>query len=204
MNQADTPILVPANHGDPFEGGLYGGQIRIGDHIFGIAWAPKAMGEIKGKWLDRYERVPGAISCFDSMANTKAMAEAGSDIAKQALAADINGFTDWCIPARDVLELGYRHLKPGSAENYAGFRDGDNPSSLPAGYPYTEDSPGQTMAAEFQDGGPEAFEQRWYWASTQYSETTAWCQDFSTGGQGYYGKNGEFRVRFVRLIQLSA
>lgn len=204
MNQADAPILVPANHGDPFEGGFYGGQIRIGDHVFGIAWAPKALGEVKGKWLPSYDQVPNATSCFDSMANTKAMAEAGSDIAKQALAADINGFTDWCIPARDVLELGYRHLKPTTYENSCSFRDGDNPSSVPVGYPYTEDSPLQTTAGAFQKSGAEAFDATWYWASTQYSEINAWCQHFGGGYQGYDFKGTEFRVRFVRLIQLSA
>ena len=85
--------------GDAFEGGFYGGEIRIGAAIFAIVWAPKAWGEITGKWLDTYTSVPGATSFFDSMANTKAMAEAGSDIARQALKANICGHADWCIPA---------------------------------------------------------------------------------------------------------
>ena len=34
------------------------------------------------------------MSCYDSMANTIAMAEAGSPIAKQALGLEINGYAD--------------------------------------------------------------------------------------------------------------
>jgi hypothetical protein len=199
MNQQ---IQTPENIGSPFEGGFYGGKIHIGVAIFAIVWAPKAEGEITGKWLDTYTDVPGATSCFDSMANTKAMAEAGSPIAKQALSATIGGHGDWCVPARDVLEMGYRYLKPTTEENDV-YRYGDNPSSIPAGYPYTETSPAQTAVEVFQKGNAEAFEESWYFSSTQYSELTAWSQDFDYGGQNYDDKVYERRCRFVRLIQLS-
>ena len=204
MNQDNPKILVPSTHGAPFEGGSYGGQIRIGESIFAVAWAPKSLGEIDGIWLPSYKQVPGAASCFDSASNTRAMAEAGSPIAQKALAADINGHTDWVIPARDVLELGYRFLKPGGGENSASFRDGDNPSSVPAGYPYTDELPAQTVVAEFRQGGPEAFERDWYWSSTQSSEGTAWGQYFHYGNQDSYYKEFEARVRFVRLIHLGS
>jgi hypothetical protein len=204
MNASNKPeIQVPSTIGTPFEGGFYGGKIRISVAIFAIIWAPKAEGEITGKWLDAYTSVPGATSCFDSMANTKAMAEAGSSIAKQALAASIGGHTDWCIPARDVLEMGYRYLKPTTEENDV-YRYGDNPSSIPAGYPYTETSPAQTTIEAFQDGNPEAFEEAWYLSSTQFSEDDAWNQYFGDGSQNLSNKFYERRCRFVRLIQLSA
>jgi len=201
---ADTPsILVPAEHGAPFEGGFYGGKIRIGEGIFAVVWAPKATGDIGGLWLPSYTQVPNTDSCYDSMANTVAMAAAGSPIAQQALAAEIAGHKDWCIPARDVLELAYRYLKPTAEEN-ATYRYGDNPSSIPAGYPYTEASPAQTSVEAFREGGPEAFEEAWYWSSTQASSGSAWGQDFSNGNQYYYDKNFEGRARLVRLIQLNA
>lgn len=204
MNVSTKPeIQVPATIGTAFEGGFYGGKIRIGVAIFAIVWAPKAEGEITGKWLDTYTSVPGATSCFDSMANTQAMAEAGSPIAKQALAASIGGHTDWCIPARDVLEMGYRYLKPTTVENDV-YRHGDNPSSIPAGYPYTETSPTQTTVEAFQEGKAEAFDDVWYASSTQFSEDYAWSQYFGYGLQSYYSKVYERRCRFVRLIQLSA
>ena len=200
MNQSALPSI-----GAPFEGGFYGGVVRVADQLFAIAWAPKAFGETTGYWLDSYEPVHGADSCSDSVANTLAMAEAGSPIAKWALGLLIDDHKDWVIPSRDVLELAYRHLKPGTYETACSFRDGDNPSSLPAGYPYTEATPiVQTSVAAFQKGASEAFEEAWYWSSTQYSADGAWVQNFSNGCQGHDDKKYAGRARAVRLIQLDA
>ena len=203
MNADQPTILVPEQFGAPFEGGYYGGQIRSGAKTFAIAWAPKATGTTKAAWLPKRKLVPGASSCFHSMDNTLAMAAAGSKLAKWALALDIAGHKDWCMPARDVLELAYRHLKPGTAENVAGSRDGDNPSSIPPGYPYTEQLPAQTSAIAFQAGGAEAFDPVWYWSSTQSSEDNAWLQYFLNGGQDDNYKSYEAQARAVRLIQLN-
>ena len=202
---ANTPAqLTPEAIGTPFEGGFYGGNIRAYDGTFAIVWAPKAQGDVKGLWLPKYDLVPGAMSCFDSMANTRAMAEAGSPIAQAALSATINGHTDWCVPARDVLEMGYRYLKPTTYGNSASFRDGDNASSIPVGYPYTETTPAQTSVQAFQKGAAEAFNDAWYWSSTQCSEFNAYLQFFYYGDQFNDFKEYEGRCRFVRLIQLSS
>ena len=201
MNENTAPS-VPDTIGTPFEGGFYGGKIRIGLAICAIVWAPKAEGETKAAWLDSYISVPGATSCFDSMANTRAMAEAGSPLAKWALGLDINGHADWCIPARDVLEMGYRYLKPTDDENDCSFRDGDNASSIPAGYPYTDESPAQTTVYEYQEGNVEAFEARWHWSSTQYSDSSAFSQYFYNGTQHYSYESYEGRARAVRRLAL--
>lgn len=203
MNADKPTILIPAIFGAPFESGFYGGTIRSGEKIFAVAWAPKALGETQAVWLPSYTDVPNATSCFHSMDNTVAMAEAGSPLAKWALGLNIDGKSDWCIPARDVLELAYRHLKPGTAENVASFRDGDNPSSIPAGYPYTEQNPAQTTTEAFRKGGAEAFDQTWYWSSTQYPGYYAWTQSFDYGRQYYDFKKAKGRARAVRLIQLN-
>ena len=203
MKSTITEHLVPTAYGVPFEGGFYGGKIRICDVIFAIAWAPKAFGETSSIWLPSYTQVPNAASCFDSMANTKAMAEAGSPLGQWALSLNINGIDDWCVPARDVLELGYRYLKPSAEENSALFRDGDNPSSIPAGYPYTEKFPAQTTAEAFRTGGPEAFDEVWHWSSTQYSSNYAWIQGFRDGNTGGNFKKYEARARACRMIQLT-
>jgi hypothetical protein len=202
---ADRPtILVPDQHGAPFEGGFYGGKIlsHSGTKIFGIAWAPKAF-EFEAIWLPSYKEVPNAASCVHSMDNTIAMADAGSPAAQKILGMSINGHTDWCLPARDVLELGYRNLKPGTDKNSATFRDGDNPSSIPAGYPYTAAFPVQTAAEAFSTGGAEAFEEAWYHSSTQDSSSDAWSQGFSYGYQYTDYKKFEALWRPVRLIQLN-
>ena len=191
--------------GAPFEGGFFGGQIRIGGAILAVIWAPKALGETEGVWLPDSAMVSNALSCCNSMGNTQAMAEAGSPLAKWALGLEINGHTDWCLPARDVLELGYRHLKPTTWETRCYFRDGDNPSSLPPGYPYTKEvSIAQTAIELFQAGGTEAFDASWYWSSTVYSEASAWCQSFYNGYQHYNHQDNELRARAIRLIQLNA
>ena len=199
---ARTATQTPATIGTPFEGGFYGGKINIDGTAHAIVWAPKAQGQSKGAWLPTYTALNGARSTCNSMANTQAMAEAGSSVAKWALGLTINGFADWCLPARDVLELGYRHLKPSDDENDCTFRDGDNPCSLPLGLMYTEADPAQTAVTEFQDGGPEAFDTHWYWSSTQCSDRTAFLQYFYYGDQHDDFKTYEARVRAVRLIQL--
>lgn len=184
-------------------GGFFSGTVHINDTLYGVITAPKALGEFRGIWLPTYDSVPGASSCFDSRANTIAMAEAGSPIAQQALATTINGHSDWVIPARDVLEIQYRAHKPTTEHNYS-YRSGDNPSSVPAGYPYTATSPAQCADPAFQEGGAEAFEDAWYWSSTQSSPYDAWVQHFGDGSQDGLIKYTEGVVRLVRLIQLSA
>lgn len=43
---------IPDTFGAPYEGGYYGGKIKIGPAIFAILWAPKAEGEIVGTVVD--------------------------------------------------------------------------------------------------------------------------------------------------------
>ena len=42
----------------------------------------------------------------------------------------------------------------------------------------------------------------WYWSSSQYSRSNAWCQDFEYGHSSANLKVNEFRARAVRSIQL--
>jgi len=186
-------------------GGFFGGVIRIGALLHAVIWAPKAQGEAQGVWLPDSKPVPGAQSCFDSAANTLAMAEAGSALAQCVMSLEIDGIGGWAIPARDVLELAYRHLKPTTQRTVCSFRDGENPSSWPAGYPYGGAAlPMQTEAIAFKAGGEEAFEPVWYWSSTQSDEDDAWSQDFYLGRQDVDRVSWQARCRAVRLIQLTA
>lgn len=193
---------LPAAFGSPFAGGFYGGLVKVNGVLRAQAWAPKAEGQRKGFLLPRS---PGSIiapHCSDSLTNTRALAAAGSTLADQVLALRISGFDDWAIPARDVVELAYRHLKPTAHDTCASFRDGDNPSSEPPGYPYTEGDPRQTEVAAFRDGGPEAFEPGWHLTSTQYSANDAWLQYFGNGFQVYGNLGVEAWCRPVRSIQV--
>lgn len=180
--------------GQPLEGGFFAGYLNSNGALFAIVAAPKSL-EISGAWGERGVLIEGADSFHDGAANTAAMAAAGCKIATQTQS------DGWYIPSRDELELLYRAFKPTTEENY-GWRSGDNPSSSPAGYPYTESLPAQTSVADFKDDEPEAFEDAWYWSSTQYSAYYAWIQHFDGGYQDGHDKDYEGRVRPVRRIQI--
>jgi hypothetical protein len=196
--QAAPAVTLPAI-GQPFGGGFVTGITRdpdTGKRYLNITAG--AAHELSGVWGEYGEKIEGAESFTNSRANTEAMAAAGSELAQKVLVLDIGGFTDWAIPARDVQELQYRHLKPTNEENWANSRNGDNPNSEPVGQLYTEESPGQTSLAAFQVGGAEAFRDTWYWSSTQRSASYAFNMIFDGGYQFDYGKGGELRVRPVR------
>ncbi len=199
MNKA-TNILIP---GAAFGGGFYSHTLRIGENGFGIIVAPKAGGQFRPvAWSKSTKRVPGALSYVDGLANTRAMAEAGSPIAQKALATRIGDFDDWFIPARDQLEPAYRVLKPGDGKNYCYFRSGENPTI--GTHPYTAGSPAQTEVEAFRAGGREAFDLDYYLTSTQFEpyDDSAWIQDFNNGCQGTSHKSLHRPVRLVRMIKL--
>lgn len=193
----NTPLLTP------IEGGFFVGTLTHNGQPHAVIISPKTEGEFTEQtWPAQNSEIP-ATSYTDGLANTRAMAEAGSEIAKQILALNINGFTGWAIPARDQLELIYRAAKPSTSPNWCSFRDGENPSALPPTYPYTEESPAQTEHSAFQAGNQEALTEGWYWSSTQYSRSSAWMQDFGTGGQDCNRKYNQARARAVRMIPLA-
>lgn len=154
--------------------------------------------ELTGAWGKYGEKIEGADSFTDSRANTEAMAAGGSEVAQKVLALSIGGHADWGIPARDVQELQHRNFKPGTEENWQYGRSGDNPSSEPVGKLYSETDPAQTVHEAFREGGPEAFQERAYWSSSQRSAYYAFTLHFEDGTQYNYDKSNEFRVRPVR------
>lgn len=189
----------------PVIGQAYGGGFVTGitrDPENGVRRLHIAAGaehELTGAWGQYGERIQGADSFTDSRANTEAMAIAGSRVAQLVLALEVDGFTGWAIPARDVLELLYRNFKPTADANGQYTRSGDNPSSEPVGRLYSEDDPAQTAYAGFGESEPEAFQARIYWSSTQRSALSAFGQHFADGGQNSYdGKDDKFRIRPVR------
>ena len=195
---------LPAAIGAAFGGGFFAGLINADGKTFALIVSPKLFGEFKGRWHASDDSVPGAEDYADGLANTNAMAAAGSELTKAVRASVIEGFDDWYIPARDELELIYRNLKPTDYENSASFRDGENPSSVPMGCHYTEELPEQTSVDEFRAGGNQALDPVWYWSSTQYgpSSSSAWDQNFGNGGQHNDRKSYEGRARAVRRLEI--
>jgi hypothetical protein len=195
---------LPAAIGAAFAGGFFAGLIIDGGQAFALIVSPKIVGEHKATWSASSQAVAGATSYSSGLANTHAMDEAGSGLAKWARELDIDGHVDWYIPSRDELEVIYRNLKPTTEENTSYYRSGDNPSSVPAGYPYTANVPGQAAPDAFKAGGPEALEDEWYWSSTQHAAvpSDAWLQLFSGGSQSFSRKSYEGRARAVRRLPI--
>lgn len=195
-----TPLL-----GTSMDGGFYAGRIRIGEQVVALIVAPKANGEhADTKWIDNYQDVPSAMAYDDGLANTSAMAAAGSDLAKWALDLRIGGHDDWYLPSQDELEIIYRNLKPTTETNWCYVRSGINLSAVEPTRPYTPDSPMQTLAEAFQSGAEQAFDDTGYWSSTQRASGSyyAWCQYFYDGYQNDYYKTGELRARAVRRLPI--
>ena len=198
VEKAAPAVTTPAI-GQAYGGGFVTGITR--DPATGKRYLNITAGaehELVGAWGEYGVKIEGADSFTDSLANTQAMAAAGSELAAKVLALDIGGFTDWVIPARDVQELQYRHFKPTTEENWANSRNGDNPNSEPVGLLYSDEDPSQTLQAEFQEGGAEAFRDTWYWSSSQRSASFAFYMYFDDGLQISSAKYGELRVRPVR------
>jgi hypothetical protein len=203
MNAPFTTALAPAEPGTPFDGGFYAGRINVGGAAYALIVAPKPEGEHEdAAWNESRKSVEGAMSPADGHANTQAMAAAGSKLAQWALDLRIGDHDDWYLPAQDELEIIYRHLKPTAEENYIYARSGINLSALPPTHPYTRELPAQTAAAAFQAGGEQAFDDVWYWSSTQYAAygSCAWVQGFNDGDQDDGRKSGECRARAVRRL----
>jgi hypothetical protein len=190
--------------GQPYAGGFYGGPIRIDGALFAIIVAPKAAGERTGAWDDSDKDVAGATSYADGLQNTIAMGEAGSDLAQWARGLRIADCDDWFIPSQDELEVIYRNLKPTADTNTQYGRSGLNASAVTPTYPYSRAEPTQTQAEVFRAGGAEAFDDVWYWSSTQHAAYSdcAWGQDFGDGGQDFIHKSYEGRARAVRRLPI--
>ncbi len=202
--KASTKEILPII-GTALDGGFYAGRIRVGEQPFALIVAPKADGEHDdSSWNGSNKFVSGALSYFDGRANTLAMAEAGSKLAQWARSLRVVDFDDWYLPSQDELELCYRNLKPGIAQNWGYSRSGINLSALLPTYPYTPELPVQTVADAFQADGAEAFDLAWYWSSTQHASDSecAWGQDFYDGDQSDIRKDDKFRARAVRRSPL--
>lgn len=205
-DKAESRIELPAI-GEPLAGGFFAGRFRIDtrpDQTFALIVSPIA-GEIeKSAWATSHKRLEGALSFDDGLANTEAMAAAGSPLAQALLSLAIDGFDGWYLPAQDELEILYRSFKPTTGENWLYARSGINLSAQPPTRPYTATVPGQTPALAFQAGGDQAFADAWYWSSTQHASNPeyAWCQRFGYGYQFYYLKGLKLRARAVRRVPL--
>lgn len=205
---APTPVITEIRRADlPLVGALLGGGFftglyRCGETVRALITAPKAEGVAENvAWSPKRELLTGAMSFTDSLANTRAMANEGSEAALFAVALRIGGADDWCIPALDAQQLQYAAFKPTTDKNACW--SGCNINAIPPTQRYLPDTPGQTALEAFRAGGPEAFDtDDYYWSSTQYAGNPvyAWGTDFDDGDQNLYHEGYGARARAVRSV----
>lgn len=106
LNPATAPI------GTPMHGGFLIGRFFIDAQPFALILAPKDTGEFPlTVWNTKMGVVEGALSDFDGLHNTGAMAEAGSQIAQKIRALEIGGEVIWYLPSRGELLLAWSARK---------------------------------------------------------------------------------------------
>jgi hypothetical protein len=100
MNASEPAVAIPTVIGAQFGGGRYVGKYFVGEQAYALIVAPKDAGEHDETKWGGLKEVKGALSYNDGLANTRSMAEAGSALAKWALALRIGDYDDWHIPSR--------------------------------------------------------------------------------------------------------
>lgn len=87
--------------GQFIHGGHFHGAFLLDGTLWGEVTGPKAECEVAGiVWHPDYKDIKGAGSEWDGLANTIAMAKAGSPLAQAAVDCASGGFNDWYVPAR--------------------------------------------------------------------------------------------------------
>jgi hypothetical protein len=201
MNAPATGIQLPAAIGAAFEGGFLMAALMYADGPHALIKMPKAAGDFRRKVWGDPARDVAALSLIDGLANTIAMADNGSEIARKVL--DLG--KDCYIPAIDELGAMYCAAKPTPHETSIYGRNGINLHAIPPRLPYAFDPPKQTEIEIFRDGGAEAFEtDDSYWSSTQSAGDSyhAWGQWFDDGYQSHWLKSTTGRVCVVRRVPL--
>ncbi|WP_099431222.1 hypothetical protein [Pseudomonas mosselii] len=139
--------------GQPLGGGFFAGRIFFDCAEHAIIDAGREF-ETLAQWWDLPGprlNVRGAKSYFDGMANTQAMAEAGSSIARKILGMTIRGHRGWHLPSIEQLQV--------MRANLLQLPDWD-----------------KHWPADGAGGPAQAFALREYWSSTQKPTAgSSWC-----------------------------
>ena len=211
-----TGTFLPTVFGQAWGGGYYAGVIKVGTTRYALIVSPKSTQTTGIAFKTTNDATANTQSVNDGWSNTAAMNNASHPAAQYCRNLSAGGHTDWYLPSRDELELCYRNLKPTTQINnvyaagtYSGnlrLANGTNPNSDPAGAAYTTTNPAQTTATTFRTGGVEAFDESWYWTSTEYSSNTSvvLLQYFHNGYQDYASKTRtSAKVRSVRRVVIA-
>ena len=190
--------------GQAYGGGFYAGKINVSGTQYYLIVAPKSTGENSARTWGPTGVTTGITSVIAGPTNSSALAALGSSYQAATFCEglNINGYSDWYLPAKNELEVLYYFLKPTTDANSAAMGYNANAvSPEPISTSYTSGSPAQTSAGiGFRTGETNAFASSEYWSSTESGSFDAWEQRFTTGLQPFNGKGLSFYVRAVRRI----
>ncbi|USS54887.1 hypothetical protein [Pseudomonas kermanshahensis] len=149
--RAISPAALPAV-GQPLGGGFFAGRIYFDGAEHALIDSGREF-EVAAQWWEQpgpRVTVRGAASFYDGMANTQAMAEAGSAVARKVLAMTIRGQRGWHLPSIEQLQI--------MKANLLQLPDWD-----------------RYWAADRAGGPAQAFTRAEYWSSTQNAAGSSWC-----------------------------
>lgn len=107
-----SSIKIPTIPGMPYGGGFAGGCLFIGSDAYLQIISPRLDGEFEDEaWNNSVKRVDGALSYCDGLANTRAMAKAGSKLAQRVLDLRIGGHDDWHLWSKLQALIAFGELR---------------------------------------------------------------------------------------------
>jgi hypothetical protein len=171
------PEPLPESIGEPYGGGFYAGEIEDGGKTYKLIVADIS-GDILGlPWMDPPGDWPIAASSTDGLGNTQTMAgDERFAAGNHCLDWRGGGFDDWYMPAQEELSMIYLNLGPNGS-----------------------------VPIDFRLGNVQAFDEGYYWCSTENESGYTWIQRFSDGYLAkYVQKDGDTRhVRPVRRVEFT-
>ena len=124
-------FVHPTNLGDPFEGGYYGGAMKIGNTIYALIVSPTSFGKLSGLYYTTNTNASltttefNAMIPYDGYNNTQILFQKYSNfnatnnsllyaISQVNNGMGLNGesYTDWYIPSIHEWLIVYRNLNP--------------------------------------------------------------------------------------------
>lgn len=139
-------ITLPAI-GSAFEGGFFSGCFFIGNEPRALIVSPRADGEFEDVlYHNKLTDITGATHYADGLTNTRAMAEAGSELAQRLLDLRIAGFDDWHLGSRLQKLLVFSELR------YLPQFGEDEPDGFATEYYWTSTQPAESNEAAWCQG----------------------------------------------------
>ena len=199
-NQGGTAAFI---YGGAMNGGFYAGDLISAAAIGGktkLIVAPKST-EVSKAWGSQ-GTIRNISSTWNGLLNSDTLNAFGASAhpaANYCRTLSTGGYLDWYLPAKDELEICYRHLKPTIGNNSTSSGANTNNAVVSERSQYTSTVPSQTSANIFKSGGAENFGTTNYYASNESGGKYGFILNFNTG-IGSYGsyKGNSYPIRACR------